>query len=76
MNNFYENKVMTTDGKWIDKADACTFLRPHPKSEKLFFDRSGSTYVKDENGTLRKWPPKEKGKKKNKKRQAENKDGN
>ncbi len=61
-----EGKIKTVHGEIIDRADACYLLRKHPKSEKLFFDHLNTCYVKDDNGTLRRYPPKERGKKKKK----------
>lgn len=52
-------KIKTVDGKIIDRADACFLLRKHPKSDKLFYDHRNVCYVKDSNGTLRRYPPKE-----------------
>lgn len=53
-----EGMVEIADGSVIDKADMCTRLRPHPKSDKLFFDRAGKCYCKGDDGTLRRYPPK------------------
>ncbi len=55
-----EGYVRTVDGKIIDWADAGFALRPHPKSDKLFFDHGGKCYVRDEEGTLRRFPQKQK----------------
>lgn len=63
-----KGKVKTVDGKIIDRADACFRLRPHSKSPNLFYDHNNTCYVKDSNGTLRRYPQKTKGKKKNKNR--------
>lgn len=55
-----EGKVRTVDGEIIDRSKAAYYLRPHPKSKNLFFDRKGICYIKDEKGTMRRYPPKEK----------------
>ena len=58
-----QGKIKTMNGNIIDRADACFALMKHPKSDKLFFDHSGKCYVKDEKGTLRRYPPKKKNRK-------------
>ncbi|MAT59848.1 MAG: hypothetical protein CMF23_17880 [Ignavibacteriae bacterium] len=55
-----DGKVKTMDGKIIDRVDACTIYRQHEKSKNLFFDRKGICYIKDEKGTLRRFPQKAK----------------
>jgi hypothetical protein len=59
-----EGKIKISDGRIIDRADACFSYREHPKTDKLLFDHKKTCYVKDENGTLRRWPPKVKKNKK------------
>ena len=53
-----EGMVEIGDGSIIDKADMATKLRVHPKNPKLLYDRAGICYIKNKNGTLRRYPPK------------------
>jgi hypothetical protein len=55
-----EGKIKTVDGQIIDRTRALFMLRKHPKSDKIFMDSRGIQYVKDEKGTLRRFPQKEK----------------
>jgi hypothetical protein len=55
-----EGKVLTADGQLIDRVKACYLLREHPKTKNILFDSKGNQYVKDKNGTLRRFPQKQK----------------
>ena len=58
--NIPEGKIKTVNGQIIDRTKAVFMLRQHPKSNKIFLDSQGKTYVKDEKGTLRRFPQKQK----------------
>jgi len=55
-----EGKVKLSDGKVIDRADACYGLLEHPADKTLLCATDGTLYHREKSGALRRITPKKK----------------
>jgi len=55
-----EGKVRVSSGEIIDRVNVCFRLLQLPNSNNLYSSSDGTIYIKGKDGTLRRYPPKEK----------------